>query len=44
MINVGKEIAREAGMSQGNVCWFFKSKEDLLKAVLADGFAAARHL
>ncbi len=32
------DIAREAGMSQGNVYWYFSSKEDLLKAVLADGF------
>lgn len=34
------DIAREAGMSQGNVYWYFKSKEDLLKAVLAEGFGA----
>jgi AcrR family transcriptional regulator len=27
-------------MSQGNVYWYFSSKEDLLKAVLADGFEA----
>jgi AcrR family transcriptional regulator len=32
------DIAREAGMSQGNVYWYFASKEELLKAVLADGF------
>ena len=32
------DIAREAGMSQGNVYWYFSSKEELLKAVLADGF------
>ena len=32
------EIARAAGMSQGNVYWYFASKEELLKAVLADGF------
>jgi AcrR family transcriptional regulator len=25
-------------MSQGNVYWYFSSKEELLKAVLADGF------
>ena len=34
------EIAREAGMSQGNLYWYFDGKEALLKAVLADGFAA----
>ncbi len=32
------DIAREAGMSQGNVYWYFTSKEELLQAVLADGF------
>jgi AcrR family transcriptional regulator len=32
------DIAREAGMSQGNVYWYFSGKEELLKAVLADGF------
>ena len=32
------DVARAAGMSQGNVYWYFSSKEDLLKAVLADGF------
>jgi AcrR family transcriptional regulator len=32
------DIARQAGMSQGNVYWYFDSKETLLKAVLADGF------
>lgn len=32
------DIARDAGMSQGNVYWYFSSKEELLKAVLADGF------
>jgi AcrR family transcriptional regulator len=31
-------IARAAGMSSGNVYWYFSSKEELLKAVLADGF------
>ena len=45
------DIALQAGMSQGNVYWYFSSKEELLKAVLADGFetldqiwAAAGHL
>jgi len=32
------DIAREAGMSQGNIYWYFSSKEELLKAVLSDGF------
>jgi len=32
------DIARETGMSQGNLYWYFSSKEDLLKAVLQDGF------
>lgn len=32
------DIAAQAGMSQGNVYWYFSSKEALLKAVLADGF------
>jgi AcrR family transcriptional regulator len=34
------DIAREAGMSTGNVYWYFSSKEEVLKAVLADGFEA----
>lgn len=32
------DVARAAGMSQGNVYWYFSSKEELLKAVLVDGF------
>ncbi len=32
------DIARQATMSQGNVYWYFSSKEELLKAVLADAF------
>lgn len=32
------DIAREAGMSQGNVYWYFSSKEELLKVVLAETF------
>jgi AcrR family transcriptional regulator len=32
------DIARQAEMSQGNLYWYFSSKEELLKAVLADGF------
>lgn len=38
------DIAQAAGMSQGNVYWYFPSKEELLKAVLADGFEALGHL
>ena len=34
------DIAREAGMSQGNVYWYFPSKEELLKAILDAGFEA----
>ena len=33
------DIAHQAGMSQGNLYWYYPSKEELLKAVLADGFA-----
>ena len=32
------DIAGQAKMSQGNVYWYFSSKEELLKAVLADAF------
>ncbi|HSF82678.1 MAG TPA: TetR/AcrR family transcriptional regulator [Anaerolineales bacterium] len=32
------DIAQKAGMSQGNVYWYFSSKEKLLTAILADGF------
>lgn len=34
------DIARQAGMSQGNIYWYFSSKEDLFKAILVEGFAA----
>jgi len=34
------DIAREAGMSPGNVYLYFSGKEELLQAVLADGFEA----
>ena len=34
------DIAREAGMSTGNVYWYYSGKEDLLKVVLANGFEA----
>jgi AcrR family transcriptional regulator len=32
------DIARQAGMSQGSIYWYFASKEDLLKAVLNQAF------
>lgn len=32
------DIAREAGMSQGNIYWYFQSKSELLAAVLSEGF------
>ncbi len=32
------QIARKAGMSPGNIYWYFPSKEDILKAILADLF------
>jgi AcrR family transcriptional regulator len=34
------DLARQAGMSQGNLYWYFPTKEDVLKAVLAEGFTA----
>jgi len=34
------EIARRAGMSQGNVYWHFSSKEEMLQEILAEGFGA----
>lgn len=34
------DIAREAGMSQGNIYWYFPGKDSILKAVLMDGFQA----
>ena len=34
------DIGRLAGMSPGNVYWQFPSKEAILQAILADGFAA----
>ncbi len=38
------DIAREAGMSQGNIYWYFSSKEEVLKAVLANAFEALEKL
>jgi AcrR family transcriptional regulator len=32
------DVAKQAGMSQGNIYWYFASKEELLKAVLAEAF------
>ncbi|MFZ6029610.1 MAG: TetR/AcrR family transcriptional regulator [Chloroflexota bacterium] len=32
------DIARQAGMSQGSIYWYFASKEELLKAVLSEAF------
>lgn len=34
------DIARQAGMSQGNIYWYFSSKKELFKAILVEGFAA----
>jgi AcrR family transcriptional regulator len=38
------DIAQQAGMSQGNIYWYFSSKEELLKVILEDAFAALRGL
>lgn len=32
------DIATASDMSQGNVYWYFESKEDLLRTILAEGF------
>ncbi len=32
------DIARQAGMSPGNIYWYFPGKEDVLKAILEDFF------
>lgn len=34
------DVAKAAGMSYGNVYWYFPTKEELLKTILQDGFAA----
>lgn len=34
------EIAKQAGMSQGNIYWHFASKDELFQAVLVEGFEA----
>jgi AcrR family transcriptional regulator len=38
------DLASEAGMSQGNVYWYFPSKEAILQAVLQDGFESLENL
>ncbi|MBE0481128.1 MAG: helix-turn-helix transcriptional regulator [Dehalococcoidia bacterium] len=38
------DIAQAADMSQGNVYWYFTSKEEVLKAVLAVGFEAVERV
>ncbi|MCJ7738203.1 MAG: TetR/AcrR family transcriptional regulator [Anaerolineae bacterium] len=38
------DVARAAHMSPGNVYWYFKSKDDLLREVLAEGFIAQDEL
>ncbi|HEY71183.1 MAG TPA: TetR/AcrR family transcriptional regulator [Anaerolineae bacterium] len=38
------DIAQRAEMSQGNVYWYFRSKEELLQAVLAQGFQALEQM
>lgn len=34
------DIAQQAGMSQGNIYWYFSSKDELFQAVLMEGFQA----
>jgi AcrR family transcriptional regulator len=34
------DIARQAEMSQGNIYWYFASKEEIYQAVLIEGFKA----
>jgi AcrR family transcriptional regulator len=34
------DIARAAGMSQGNIYWYFPSKQEIFKAVLLEGFTS----
>lgn len=34
------DIARAAGMSQGNIYWYFPSKKEIYTTILAEGFAA----
>ena len=34
------DIAKKAGMSQGNIYWYFSSKGEILKAILEDSFGS----
>ena len=34
------DIAKKAGMSQGNIYWYFSSKGEILKAILEEAFEA----
>jgi AcrR family transcriptional regulator len=38
------DIAKKAEMSQGNVYWYFRSKQELLQVVLAQGFQALEQM
>lgn len=38
------DVAREAGMSHGNIYWYFASKQEVLKAVLTSAFDALNAL
>ena len=38
------DIARQAGMSSGNVYWLFDSKDAILRTILTDGFATLEAL
>ncbi len=38
------DIARQAGMSPGNIYWQFSSKEEVLKTIVGDFFDAYEHM
>jgi TetR/AcrR family transcriptional regulator, fatty acid metabolism regulator protein len=38
------DVARAAGMSQGNVFWYFPAKEDILKEILRAGFSSVEEM
>jgi AcrR family transcriptional regulator len=38
------DVARQAGMSPANVYWHFDSKEAVLRAILAEGFASREEM
>ena len=38
------DIAHQAGMSQGNIYWYFSSKGEILKAILIDSFESMDNL